>query len=101
MQNINVDDNIALNDFEKLVDEKHLKPGKSLYRHKKINLYKAENGNWTATVEDGKFYTVNVRIMDGDKITKCECGCESQRKLCRHCTGVLFAIRDAINNRTL
>ncbi len=100
MQNVNGEDYFTLNNFEDYVDEKHYQPGKSLFRHRKISLDRNENGNWIATVEDGMFFNVNVRILDNNKIVKCECGCSSERMFCRHSAGVLLAIRDVIEKES-
>jgi uncharacterized Zn finger protein len=87
---------ITLRNFKRFVDEKHYGPGRSLYHHKKVKLTEEENGNWIAQVEDGMHYQVFVRIMDGYHIVRCECGCASERILCRHSVAVLCTIANQL-----
>ena len=85
---------ITLDNFEAIVPFKILMRGQEYYELGAVSdLEEASSGEWTATVDGTRSYTVEISL-EGDKVDSWYCDCPYDGGICKHVVATLFAIRD-------
>ncbi len=84
---------MTLSEFEEFVPPTIFMRGIDYYNDNAVkNLKETSTGEWKATVEGTKEYSVRISL-DGNKISSWFCNCPYDGDICKHIVAVMYAIR--------
>jgi len=93
--------NFSLQYIELNIDDSLIEIGERLVENGKIrNLTETEKNLWSADVEEGNTFEVEVQMSAGNvKAYTCECDAFAYHKVCTHIAGTLILLRSILKDR--
>jgi predicted HAD superfamily Cof-like phosphohydrolase len=90
---------LTLKNFEIQLDQTILKRGKQYYENDAVtDLEETGKNIWQAEVMGSTTYTVEIKLINKNKIEEYSCDCPYDGDTCKHVVAVLFLLKEELEN---